>query len=168
MMATLTLDQQERLLSLQGEDGRLTPDIVLADAKNPDSPLHTHPAFEWDLAKAAHRDWLNAARHIISVWYSYSVKTTLVEAPLFVRDPSVPGNSQGYINVDKLRRNKALARQSLMIEFKRIEGALQRARVIAEVLGLEDELEVMLLQLVGLRAKVIDDGQAHDAPQAAG
>ena len=43
--------------------GRLTPDIVVADAKRPRSPLHN--LFEWNAKRAAIQHWLERARYII-------------------------------------------------------------------------------------------------------
>lgn len=52
----------ERLSALEAR-GRLTPDAVLCDAKDPGSVLHAH--FEWDNNKAAHRWRLEQAGHLI-------------------------------------------------------------------------------------------------------
>lgn len=43
--------------------GELTPDAVVADARNPNSPLHSH--FEWDNGKAAEQHRLAQARRLI-------------------------------------------------------------------------------------------------------
>ena len=43
--------------------GRLTPDIVVADATRPRSPLHG--MFEWNVKRAAAQHWLERARYII-------------------------------------------------------------------------------------------------------
>lgn len=49
-------DLQEHLQSLADRHGRLTPEIVVSDARKKDSPLNGY--FEWDIKKAAQRDWL--------------------------------------------------------------------------------------------------------------
>lgn len=52
----------EKLAALEAK-GRLTPDAVLKDAKNPKSVLHAQ--FEWNDAKAAERWRLEQAGHLI-------------------------------------------------------------------------------------------------------
>jgi hypothetical protein len=54
----------ERLEQLRAEaGGELTPDRVIADARNPNSPLHT--LFEWNDSEAAHQYRLVQARALI-------------------------------------------------------------------------------------------------------
>jgi hypothetical protein len=54
----------ERLEQLRaGAGGELTPDGVIADARNPNSPLHT--LFEWNDSDAAHQYRLVQARALI-------------------------------------------------------------------------------------------------------
>ncbi|MCM0751538.1 hypothetical protein DEA98_10040 [Brucella pseudogrignonensis] len=47
----------------KAKDGKLTPDDVVADARNPNSPLHSF--FEWDDSAAAHEHRLRQARQLI-------------------------------------------------------------------------------------------------------
>tara|TARA_Y100000034_G_C6789445_1_gene353346 strand:+ start:151 stop:651 length:501 start_codon:yes stop_codon:yes gene_type:complete len=53
----------ERLQELRDKHEGLTASIVVKDAKNKNSILHT--AFEWDDSKAAHEWRLHSARHLI-------------------------------------------------------------------------------------------------------
>lgn len=54
----------ERLELLRSsKNGELTAEDVLADARNPNSPLHSF--FEWDDSAAAHEHRLSQARHLI-------------------------------------------------------------------------------------------------------
>jgi hypothetical protein len=46
-----------------------------------------------------------------------------------------------------LKSDKALARESIVMEFSRATAYLQRARVHAEALGMEDEIDTLLLDL---------------------
>ncbi len=57
--------KQRAILSKLAEANRLTKEAVLAEAKRTDSPLHDHPAFDWDVNKAAERQWLTQARRVI-------------------------------------------------------------------------------------------------------
>lgn len=54
---------QDRLLDLAKRDGKLTAESVLAEAADPDSPLH--PLIEWDDAVAAHEHRLEQCRFLI-------------------------------------------------------------------------------------------------------
>lgn len=52
----------EALREQAGEEG-LTPDLIVADARNPESPLHA--AFTWDVQKAAKARWRDEARQLV-------------------------------------------------------------------------------------------------------
>ena len=94
---------RERLtdLELQG-GGRLTPNAVLDDAKDPDSPLHD--SFEWDDEKAAHAHRIEQARALItSVRVVQRTDKTAVRAVFYVRDPSAENDEQGYVSTSTLR-----------------------------------------------------------------
>jgi len=56
------------LNGLKDADGCIDTKSVVAKAKDRTSALHTHPAFEWDVNKAAEAHWLEAARSVIQVW----------------------------------------------------------------------------------------------------
>lgn len=45
--------------------GELHTDAVVALARKPSSALHDHPAFIWDIKKAAMQQWSDAARAVI-------------------------------------------------------------------------------------------------------
>ena len=84
--------------------GRITADMVVADAKSKDSPLHG--MFEWDARKAAQQHWLDTARKLIrSVEVVMVVENITVRAPVYVRDPDQETAKQGYIAVSNLRRD---------------------------------------------------------------
>jgi hypothetical protein len=48
--------------------GELRTEDVVALAKEPTSALHAHPAFVWDIRKAAEIQWHVAARHVVQVY----------------------------------------------------------------------------------------------------
>ena len=58
-------EAQRAILIRLSEEGRLTKEQVLEEAKKKDSPLHDHPAFNWDVQQAAERQWLVQARRVI-------------------------------------------------------------------------------------------------------
>ncbi len=122
--------------------GRLTPQIVINDAKSPTSVLHGH--FTWDIKKAAHKCWIDQARELIrSVRIEVRTETHFVNAPRYVRDPKA-GRAQGYAEVASLKTSKTIAREALQAELDRVIGALERAQEIAISLGLHGEVAKFL------------------------
>lgn len=150
----ITPEVRDRLDALYQANGRLTPEMVVEEAKDKKSPLHD--AFNWDVKAAAYQHWLDTARSIIrSVrLVSHEVEVITLRTPHYVRDASLNGNEQGYVSVADLRKNPDQARESLRLEFNRIQGALERARSIATAFGLDNELESMLAHLIRLREQV--------------
>lgn len=129
----------QRIKELEDKHGRLTPEIVVADAKNTDSPLHGE--FEWDVKKAAHEHWLDRARALIrSVKVVITTESRVVRSVAYVRDPSAPASDQGYVSVVKLRDDRQMAHEALVAEFGRAASALRRAHDLAAALNLENEV----------------------------
>ncbi len=148
----MTEPVKARLAALQNENGQITPRIVVEDARRKDSPLHD--LFEWDIRKAALRHHLHMARVILHSFELRIVTETItIKAPFYVRDTSV-GKDQGYVSVERLRTDPMLARETLLIEFSRAEGALQRARRVAVALNLEDQIEELVMRILGLRTLI--------------
>lgn len=152
-MTTVRITQpvRERLAQLEQTHGRLTPNVVVNDAKQKKSPLHD--LFPWDVEEAAQKYWLHRAREIIQSvrLVSSNTETVRVDAPFYVRDPSLPPAEQGYVSVATLQRDPQQARESLRLEFARVEGALARARSIAVALNLESEIEDLIERVVRIR-----------------
>lgn len=150
---------KERLEELAREhDGRLTPEIVVADAKQKDSPLHD--LFEWDVKKAAYKYWLDTARNIIaSVEVVIKTEHITVRAPLYVRDPSKQHKEQGYISVESLRSDQDLAREALVTEFQRAADLLRRARHLAVALKLDRDVDDVVDRVVGLKERAMHPEQ---------
>lgn len=119
--------------------GRLTPDAVIDDARDPDSPLHDQ--FEWDIDKAARRHWIERARDLItSVRVVQRVEKQMVSTVFYVRDPSAASDEQGYVSLQTLRSESDLAREAIHAEFLRARAVLHRARTLAAVLDLAGEV----------------------------
>lgn len=137
----------------QRNGGRLTPDMVVADARDEDSPLHS--LFEWDTEKAAEAYWLDQARQIIrSVNVMIRTETTVVRAPYFVRDPDAGSDEQGYVTVTSVRTDADRAREVLVQEFSRVASMLQRAQQVAKALEMEGEVEPLVRGVIGLRDRL--------------
>lgn len=120
--------------------GRITPDLVVAEAKKKDSPLHAY--FEWDVKKAAAKYWLDQARVLIqTVRLEVTTEQLVYRVPAYVRDPEQPGDKQGYTAFSRLRSDVDLARESVVNEFARAGSALRRARDLAGALGVQERVE---------------------------
>lgn len=153
------------------QNGRLTPEVVVADARHEASPLHG--MFDWDAAKAAEQHWLDRARQIIRAVKVVVVTTNYtIKAPYYVPDPSRSGKEQGYTSVVSLKQDEVLARQALIQECERAAGVLKRARSIAFSLGLEDDVNEILTHVTGLRYNVengiripVEEAAADEANQ---
>jgi hypothetical protein len=158
----ISLEVRAHLQTLENERGQLTPAVVVADAKRPESPLHA--LFEWDVEAAARKYWLHQARVIIhSVRLVSSSETVTIAAPYYVRDPTMPGGEQGYVSVAELRKSPEQARESVRLEFGRAESALLRARSVADALNMSEEIDQLMKQLLGLRERLEDDKAKREA-----
>lgn len=142
----------ERLMELEVA-GRLTPDAVVADARDPESPLHD--AFEWDDREAADRYRTQQARHLISSHRIYIERREVtIHANAYVRDPRAGDREQGYVSVASLKDDKGRAREALENEAARAAAHLNRVRSLAVALGLEGEVDAIIADVVHLRAKI--------------
>jgi|HubBroStandDraft_6_1064221.scaffolds.fasta_scaffold00056_26 hypothetical protein len=123
-------------------NGRLTPDIVVAEAENEESPLREFFVVRgcFDSEKAVSNWKKTVARELIrSVRVNVTTETFSVKCPAFLRDPSAsPG--QGYASISRLRSDDDLAREAVIAEFTRASAALTRAKAIAAALNLSDEV----------------------------
>lgn len=148
---TLTQEQIDRVRSLEDADGRITPEIVVDDAKRKDSPLHD--LFVWDKSKAAMMTWLHQAREVIgAVRIVVQSSTTTLKNPIYVRDPDATG--QGYRSVMSLRKDPQKARESLVYTLEVAAGHVRRALELAEPLGLSGEVDGLLEQIVGVQRAI--------------
>jgi hypothetical protein len=150
---------QERLEKIAAaHSGRLTPEAVIEDARDPDSPLHHE--FNWDLEQAAYQHWVYTARRLISsVEIQITVHELTLAVPAWVHDPDRAGQ-QGYIAVDVLRTDRERALRQYQIECQYAIAALSRAlaigaryalgaRALRVVIGRIEQLAAQ----VGLRAE---------------
>lgn len=82
----MDLIEQILVALADAHDGRLSPDIVVAAAIDPTSPLHSK--FEWDDTEAAKEHRRNQARALIrSVRVEFRTETFSFSAPAYIREP---------------------------------------------------------------------------------
>lgn len=139
-----------RLLEIcAANDGQLTPDAVVADARDPGSPLHDQ--FEWDVGKAAYKYWLDQARNLItSVKVVATVDKQQVSTVFYVRDPRAEHDEQGYVSLTTLKSDEDLAREAIHAEFLRARAVMHRAKTLAAVLSLTEQVEEAERQISSL------------------
>ncbi len=148
----LTPEQIAHVRSLETEGDRITPEIVVSDARDKKSPLHG--LFEWDKSKAAAAHWLVQAREIIgAVKVIFTTETSTVRAPLYVRDPDAKGE-QGYRSVTALRADPDQARRSLVFTLEVAAGHIRRAQELAGPLGLSHEIDGLLAGIIGVQEAI--------------
>jgi len=142
-------DVANELESLRDADGLLRIERIVEAARDPDSPLHSH--FEWNEGKAAHRYRLGQARVLVRAQrIDVRVGPVVVPAAHWVLSAKVVGAYQPLAEVE---RSSDAARVLILNELSRVGGALGRARNMAAVLGLEDEVDSLLASLAGLKER---------------
>lgn len=148
----LTKDKTDRIRSLSDVEGHIEPRDVIADARDPRSPLHDE--FNWNVDEAAEAHWLDTARGLIRfVRLEVKDEEVTVIAPFYVVDPVRPPRSQRYVELTTARRSADVANRVLIDECDRIVAAIRRAQAVAVVLGLSDQLHAMLDDVTRLRSK---------------
>jgi AmiR/NasT family two-component response regulator len=139
----MTAEQQQavnqRLKELQEEHGALTADVVIADAKDSESPLHGH--FEWDIERAAYRPWVTIANRIIN---SFKVHVTIeeftVKIPTYVREPESP---KMFCPIAAMAKRADDRKDVLNAEVDRAARAIERAKGVAS--GLNFDVRILRL-----------------------
>jgi hypothetical protein len=148
----LTKEKADRIRSLSDAEGHIEPSEVVADARDPSSPLHDE--FNWNKEEAAEAHWLDTARGLIRfVRLEVQIEQTSVVAPFYVVDPIRPPRSKRYVELTTAARSADIANRVLIDECDRIVAAIRRAQSVAVVLGLSGQLDAMLADVSRLRSK---------------
>jgi hypothetical protein len=133
--------------------GVVTPEAVVQTAKNPKHVLYE--AFDWDDKRAAHKQRLDVARDLIaSVEVVIEIEDVFVTAISYVRDARKDRREQGYVSIDALAKRREDSQATLLLELERIEGSIERARLIAGSLGLSSYFEAMLRNATEAKIRV--------------
>lgn len=145
----LTQTQLARIKSLEDKHGRLSAKRLLADARKPNSPLHTLSVFKgWDVKHATEKWWLHCAQLVIG---AVSVQVThaerVIDSPNYIVDTS----TGGYRSVRALQSDPPAARESLVYTLEVAAGHLRRAYDLAVPLGLTREIDTLLAQVAGVQ-----------------
>ena len=117
---------KQRLRAIAARNnGTLTPQQVVDDARDPGSPLHG--LFEWDAHKGHEAHLLNQARAVIrSVKVTVLRSETTFKSPLYVRNPELGRREAGYVSITRLRTDAELSRERVVAEFAAATAAGDR------------------------------------------
>jgi hypothetical protein len=139
----ISAEKQTYIRSLADARGYIEPVRLIEVARDPGNLLHDE--FEWDVQKAAGQQWIEQARRLIrQVKVEVTIEHREIRSVGFVVDPDRPPKSHRYVDISIAARNREQARQIIVDEMGRITAAVRRARLIATVLGLEDELDRLI------------------------
>jgi hypothetical protein len=150
---------QQRIQAIADlHDGRITPELVVDAARDPDSPLHEF--FTWDNDEAAEKHRLNEARSLIrSIRVDVKISNMVISAPYYIRDPEAKRDEQGYLTAPVLRKSEDLAREAVVAAFQRASRVLSGARDVAAALGMSNEIDDMVDRILSLSARVEDNNR---------
>ena len=147
------------IAACRDKSGRIMPMAVVDAARDPTSPLHSE--FEWDLTKAAEREWLRTASELIrSVKFIVSYEDRKIVSPYYVSDPT--RTDSAYIQTARVAKNGAMSERVLRDELERIVGAIHRAMALASAFGLKSHFQRLLDQAVSIEEH-LDDGDGDEA-----
>lgn len=162
---------RQAISACRDKQGRVRPELVVKAAQNPKTEADKvlHKKFEWNTQKAAWSHWIETAQCLIrEVKLVVVIEDRRIVSPYYCADPNFKSSS--YIETTKIAKNDDLAEQVLLDEMTRIEGAISRARAVATVCGLSDQLQKMLAGVIEIRSVVARrtitrNGRRNDADQ---
>ena len=147
----------EQLRLLEGENGRLDPVVVVDAARDPASPLHAY--FEWDDTEAARQHRLGQARQLIRrIKIEVTVRDVPVEVVRYVRDHD--DGADGYRDILRVRDDADIARATIIDEMARVSKAARRAKAVAAVLGIGEDVE----RIIALAGEVSNQATVGETP----
>lgn len=124
---------KEALELILDDRGKLTPEIVVEEATDTNSPLHNR--FEWDNGKAGHKYRLMEARLLIT-----SVKVGFVgEKQKGFYNVKTEIGDRVYLPSPTVLSDKAMARQVLVYAAKQLKHWTEEYRNISEFQGVVNE-----------------------------
>lgn len=133
--------------------GLVTPENVIAQARNKSSALHA--CFTWDDTEAARLQRIHEARGVIrSVRVQTVVNNQVFKTIAYVRDPQCKNDEAGYRSTAELKTDADLSREVMLAEFGRAEAAMRRALDVAAALHMSDEVGAPLRAIQALKSRV--------------
>lgn len=139
------------LLAARDRQGRVKPELLVKQARNPRHPFHK--SFVWDDAKAAHLLRIETAKDIIKSFKLVVIMEDVkITAPFYVSDPS--SRDSAYIESTAVAKKEHTARVTLLDELSRIKSAVIRARSLAAVFKLSRHFERLLKSVIEVEGKL--------------
>jgi hypothetical protein len=136
--------------------GRITPKSVVIAARDPTNILHTE--FDWDVSKAAQREWERTASQLIrEVKFIVEYEDRKVLVPFYVSDPR--DDESSYIPTMKIAKTPVLSQQVLRDEIMRIKQAIHRAMGLAAAFNLVANFERLLHEAVEIETVINPSGE---------
>ena len=131
----------------QQHGGIPSPEALVEAARDPGHPLHV--CFNWDDASEAHRARLSRARALIrEVRVHIRVENRTITSVSYVRSPDAGPREQGYALITNITKEEKDAKSVVEMELGRVQSMIDRARGIAESLGLTEMFETRLAAMV--------------------
>jgi hypothetical protein len=148
------LSLEEKRIALEEiaakHEGKHSPDIIVAEAFDKNNKLHE--CFNWDNDSAGHQYRLDQARALIRVVRIHITTTRRrIDSIAYVRDPAASPHEQGYVSIITVKKSHTDALAVLEAELSRVQSLIDRARDIAETLGLEKEFWERLREMIGIK-----------------
>ena len=138
-------------------NGEITPDMIWQEAQNPASVFRKYTAFEWNKTKAWNKHNLQVARNLIaSVVIKVTVNKVIVKIPQFTRDPSLPEDTQGYMDVQQVHKlnQTDIAKKIISQELGRTRQALDRAQGYASYFEMEADIKKLTASIQKLEDRL--------------
>jgi hypothetical protein len=150
----MRLEERNKVLQdlAKAHGGKLTPEIVVETASNPQHELHS--LFSWDDAEAAHRYRLAVARAMIRA-VRIEVRTekhNFTAVPSYVHSPNE--SAQSYVSLESASREDK--REVLLVELERVAALLERAQKVAALTmpSVISDFEALLNSLLALKGRI--------------
>jgi hypothetical protein len=151
------MDREElrRLIMETADDnGRVTPEGVVAAAADPENPLHNDPGFLWDDdAEAARQHRIAYAARLMRRVYVVvrrNEKRT-ARVPYFVRDPAAAPDERGSVTLESVPPASGSAIIVARDEARRVVAILSRTHEVLRTLQLNSAANHVSALLCGAR-----------------
>jgi hypothetical protein len=142
--------------------GRITPEALVQAAADENSPLHGY--FEWNDTDAAAKYRLMQARTLIrSCSVIVKIESRKVPIPMYIRDPDMDSQAQGYVETARIRTDADAAHEALTREFSRAASMIHRARRLAAFFDMADEFDELAERLTAIKTRIDEKVTLHDA-----
>lgn len=139
-------------LELAHPESEITPRALWESAREPDHPLHDE--FEWDNEKAADSWRDEQARRLLRIRVTVTHEERVVHAPICVRRPDAEAKEQGYVRTTTLIDDREMSKRAIVEEVDRAARAIERARTLGAALGLGDECDRLLADLLAIKERI--------------